>query len=182
VSRGVAIGVHPRTTIEPSIEPPPQPRSAGEADTVAVNGGGDLQFPAPLTTPQRATLRAHLAAIPIEQAQSVLDELAGRMTLTKVNNPIRYALVLVERMQAGRFDTELGPKVAEMRRAELARVARLAALETPLPMDTGAEACKLPTALRASIERIRSKSRARSLSDGNSAIPASADGVSDEKR
>ena len=168
---GMDTGVHPRTTIEPSIEPP-QPCSAAEADTVAVNGGGgDLQFPAPLTAPQRATLRAQLTAIPIERAQCLLDELAGRMTLTKVNNPIRYALVLAERMQTGQFVPELGPKVAEMRRAELARVAKLAERESPLPIETPAEGHQLPAKLRASLDRIRLKSRVLSPSDGNGTTP-----------
>jgi hypothetical protein len=122
-----------------------------------------------------------MAAIPTEQAQSLLDELAGRMTLTKVNNPIRYALVLAERMQTERFVPELGPKVAEMRRAELARVARLAECKSPSPLETLVDTPKLPAKLRASLDRMRSKSRVLSQSDGNGTTPANSGGASDDK-
>ena len=180
---GVDISVPPRTTIELSIEPPLQPRSATDADNVAVSGGGcDLKFPTPFSASQRATLRAQIAAIPIAQAQSVLDELAGRMTLTKVNNPIRYALVLLERMQAGRFVPELGPRVADMRRAELARVARLAAPEPPLPLETVAEARKLPAKLRASLDRMRSKSQVLSQPNGNGTTRANSNDPADDQQ
>jgi len=135
-----------------------------------------------LTAAQRATLRARIAVLSVEGAQLVLDELAGRMTLTKVDNPIRYALVLVERMQAGRFVPELGPKIAEMRHAEVDRLARLAEYESPLPPETLLEARKLPARLRASLDRMRSKSMGRSLSDGNSTPPTNADGASDDHR
>jgi hypothetical protein len=143
------------------------------------SGGGDLHFPTSLTAAQRATLRAHIATLPVELAQSVLDELAGRMTLTKVNNPIRYALVLTERMQGGRFVSELGPKVAEMRNAEIARQARLAQDEHRLPVKNVADTRKLPPKLRASLDRIRSNLVACSARD-NFPTPAISDSAPNE--
>jgi hypothetical protein len=125
-------------------------------------------------------LRARIATLPIELAQSALDELAGRMTLTKVNNPIRYALVLMERMQGGRFVPVLGPKVAEMRNAEVARQPRLAQDERRLPAKKVADTRKLPPKLRASLERIRAKSTARSVPDNNRPTPAIANSARDE--
>ena len=182
VSWGEDTGVLPRTTTEPSIEPsPPQPRVADEADTVAVgSGGGDLHFPTAISAAQRAILRARVATLPIELAQSVLDELAGRMTLTKVNNPIRYALVLMERLQARRFVPELGPKVAEMRNAEVARQARLAQDERRLQVKNVADTRKLPPKLRASLDRIRSKLAACSARDDNCPTPAISDSAPNE--
>jgi len=181
--RGEDAGVLPRTTIESSFETPPPPSVADKASTAPVGcDGGDLHFPTSLTAAQRATLRSHIAVLSIEEAQLVLDELAGRMTLTKVDNPIRYTLVLVERMQAGRFVPELGPKIAEMRHAEVDHVARLAKYEHALPRETLVEARKLPAKLRASLDRMRSKSMGRSLSDGNSTPANNADGASDDHR
>jgi len=47
-----------------------------------------------VTRSQQQALRHHLAGLSNEDAQRVLDELAGRMQLTAVNNPIRYCAAL----------------------------------------------------------------------------------------
>src|SRR5208283_1746483 len=123
VTRGGDTAVLPRTTNEPSIEsPPPQPGSGGESDEVRVNtgSGGEFFFPKGLTPSQHHALQDRLAKLTSAEAQQVLDELAGRMGVTPVKNPIRYCAVLASRMKRGAFAPELGLKIADARQTDRA--------------------------------------------------------------
>jgi hypothetical protein len=149
---GMDSTVLPRTTIEPSDEPPPL-HSHGPMGYAAPNpiggSGDDLIFPKGLTPSQSKELRHCLASLAAEAAQKVLDELAGRMAVTAVKNPLRYCMVLVDRMNGGAFLPELGLKIADARQAEVARPKQAPA--------TPAEVVKLPKQIREALERMRSK-------------------------
>jgi hypothetical protein len=147
----------PRTTNEPSIESPlPQPVSGGESDAVRPNtgGGGEFFFPKGLTLSQRHALQDRLAKLTPAEAQQVLDELAGRMAVTPVKNPIRYCAVLASRMKRGAFAPELGLKIADARQAD-----RAPSEHTPPPAGQ-LDLTRLPKETRDTIERLRARARA----------------------
>lgn len=149
--------VLPRTTNEPSIEsPPPQPVSGGKADAVRANaGGGEFFFPRGLTDSQRHALLDRLAKLTSAEAQQVLDELAGRMAVTPVKNPIRYCAVLASRMKRGAFAPELALKVADARQTDRAPSNQAPRQEGQLDLT------KLPRETRETIERLRTRARAQ---------------------
>jgi hypothetical protein len=162
VTRGVDTVVLPRTTNEPSIESPlPLPERDRQCDpvrTYADGGGGDCFFPKGLNPSWRHALRQHLAALTPAAAQQVLDELAGRMAVTRVKNPVRYCAVLIERMRRGEFVPELGLGVADARQADIARQAERARAEQVSADGLKFDAVKLPKKLREALERARAKS------------------------
>ena len=75
------------TTTDPLVDPTPpqQPTSDAGPDAVdpvvwdALRGGGELCFPEGLSTAQRRALAGHVLRLKFEDAQMILDELAGRM-------------------------------------------------------------------------------------------------------
>jgi Helix-turn-helix domain len=147
------------TTTEPCIEPTPQPlQAAGGVTETQDRGGGDLCFPKTVTRAQRQALRVHLAGLSSEDAQHVLDELAGRMQITAVKNPIRYCAALVGRLSRGIFTPELGLQVADKRLAETRREARLPDPLGATKTATHVQGSRLPENLRASLERMRARS------------------------
>ena len=95
----------------------------------------------------------------IEEAQQVLDGLAGRMKTTQVRNPIRYCTVLVSRMERGQFQPELAIQVADQRRAEQLRDAALHDVTTATPSAVESVLDRLPHGVRSSLERMRQKSK-----------------------
>jgi hypothetical protein len=154
VSRGGDTGVVARTTTEPSIEPPP-PRNGHSQEHEATGGGGDLIFPNSLNPAQREALQACVTTLHRECAQQVLDELAGRMQVSVVKNPIRYCATLIQRALRNEFAPELALKIAEQRQAVVAQAALRAQLDQAAAA-TGIEAAKrLPDTLQASIDRMR---------------------------
>jgi hypothetical protein len=158
VTREGDTAVLPRTTNEPSIEsPPPRPASGGESDEVRADtgGGGEFFFPRGLTDSQRHALQDRLAKLTSAEAQQVLDELAGRMAVTPVKNPIRYCAVLASRMKRGAFAPELGLKIADARQTE-----RAPSNQTPRP-EGQLDLTRLPRETRETIERLRTRARAR---------------------
>ena len=156
VTREGDTAVLPRTTNEPSIEsPPPRPGNGGESDAVRANtgGGGEFFFPRGLTDSQRHALQDRLAKLTSAEAQQVLDELAGRMAVTPVKNPIRYCAVLASRMKRGAFTPELGLKIADARQAD-----RAPSEHTP-PPEGQLDLTRLPRETRDTIERLRARAR-----------------------
>src|SRR5208283_516457 len=152
--RGGDTAVLPRTTNEPSIEsPPPRPGSGGESDAVRANtgGGGEFFFPRGLTDSQRHALQDRLAKLTSAEAQQVLDELAGRIAVTPVKNPIRYCAVLASRMKRGAFAPELGLKIADARQADRAPTKQMPPAESQLDLT------KLPMDVRETVERLRAR-------------------------
>src|ERR1019366_2107328 len=122
------------TTTEPSLEPsPPPPASDRPLAPDLAGGGGEFFYPKDLTPKQRQALQERLTVVAPEHAQRILDELAGRMAISQVQNPIRYCATLIERLQRGKFLPELGLKVADARRAEDARRTALAQFEKSAP-------------------------------------------------
>src|SRR5450755_693617 len=170
----------PVTTTEPLIEPTPQPPQArGEETETQDRGGGDLCFPNAVTRSQRQVLRHHLAGLSNEDAQRVLDELAGRMQLTAVNNPIRYCAALVGRLHRGVFTPELGLQVAEKRLAETRREARLREPLGTAKAAVNVQGGRLPEALLAPLERMRVRAISRPPNDESKSTAACSPGVQD---
>jgi hypothetical protein len=164
VTREGDTAVLPRTTNEPSFEsPPPRPGNGGESDEVRANtgGGGEFFFPRGLTDSQRLALQGRLAKLTSAEAQQVLDELAGRMAVTPVKNPIRYCAVLASRMKRGAFAAELGLKIADARQTD-----RPPSNQTPRE-EGQLDLTKLPRETRETIERLRARARAPQPKGGN---------------
>ena len=83
------------------------------SDTLA--GGGDLIFPKQMLPKERQAARLLLRRYG-DQAQCLLDELAGRLQVRGVRlSPVAYLRGLIARAAAGSFVPELGPRVAAER-------------------------------------------------------------------
>ena len=87
-------------------------------------GGRELCFPKTVSEAQRQALEKQVAGLNHDNAQQVLDELAGCMASKQIHNPIRYCAALVARLRRGRFQPELCLQVADRRAAEQQREAR----------------------------------------------------------
>ena len=158
LTRGVDAGVLPRTTTEPSYKSSqPQPRDIRHT-TVAIctGGGGDLCFPKGLSHSQRLALLSRLSALTYIQAQQVLDELAGRMQVTTVRNPLRYCTVLASRVRSATFSPDLGLKISDARRIAGSQDER-----SQTAVAKTLSAAKPPKHIQDAIERIRGTSRDR---------------------
>jgi hypothetical protein len=161
-SRGSDIGVL-RPTTYPLSNPTPQ-----QGDVDAAPGGEtereglagvvrDWEFPEGLSPGQIAALRDVLTGIEANCCQQILDELAGRMRVGVINNPIRYCAALIERAKCGQFKPELGIRIAEARAARLQYAEREATRTGADPALVEASLRRLPNKLRASLERMRSR-------------------------
>ena len=91
---------------------------AHSASTVADGpdgGGGDLIFPSEMLSQERAAARQLLQGSG-DQAQALLDELAGRLQAHAVrSSPVGYLRGLIARAEDGTFLPELGPRIASER-------------------------------------------------------------------
>ena len=100
-------------------------------------------------------LAKQLTALANNDAQQILDELAGRMNATAVRDPARYCARLVERFKRGEFCLELGQVVARKRNDRL----DAAAAPTEFPNANGAPRDRaidgLPPRIRDALERMR---------------------------
>jgi len=165
VSGGADTDVLPLPTTYPLSNPTPQPRESkqegGNDATRDAGGGRHFEFPEELSAGQIEVLRGVLSELQEGQVQQVLDELAGRMKVDRVINPIRYCVALAKRIEGGRFTPELGIRIAERRAAERqysdqkrahATVGR-AILEPTIE--------RLPDDLRAPLERMRRRAHER---------------------
>lgn len=150
-----------RTTIESSAEPSSQPPPRDEAprggsNDLAPGDGGrcePLIYPIALTSAHRTALDVVLQGLDRHVAQLLLDELAGRMAITEVRNPLRYCEVLLRRFLSGDFRPELGIGVVAQREARAAIQTRLAESRASQPTSSPA----LPQDLRRRIDRMRSR-------------------------
>ena len=89
--------------------------SAGTVADGPDGGGGDLIFPSEMLSQERAAAR-QLLRDSGDQAQALLDELAGRLHANAVrSSPVGYLRGLIARAEAGTFLPELGPRVASER-------------------------------------------------------------------
>jgi hypothetical protein len=120
-----------------------------------VCGGGCLIFPKSLNRAQCEALRAHTADLPNAQAQQVIDELAGRMDVAAVKDPIRYCATLIERVRRGEFVPSLALKIGERRRLENARAQTRAQTDSAVFAALRNAATRLPATWAASLKRIR---------------------------
>ena len=164
VTRVEGTDVLPRTTNEPSNESPLPLRSYGSRQVAPASvddGGGDLFFPNGLTQAQKQALQSRVGLITPQLAQQALDELAGRMAINPVKNPVRYCATLIERLQRCDFLPELGLDVAASRRAELGRRAVLPQIEQAAGIALKQDAERIPANLRRAVERMRSKNRVK---------------------
>ena len=148
------------TTIEPPIESSQVPLRRTRATVSEL--GGDLIFPRKLDDPQKQALRKGLSALDPVTAQQLLDELAGRMAIVEVKNPLRYCAILFKRLRTGTFTPELGLNVAAARASEGRRAAALLEIETKAAAELLRRPCEPPVALRNAIERMRAKKMAPS--------------------
>jgi hypothetical protein len=105
-----------------------------------------------------------LAPLETQQAQQVLDELAGRLNYQPIANPIGYCATLVQRMKSGRFTPEVGVRVAEARTARLQAVQQENARETALVTVGEASLDRLPEDLKMRVQRMRAGAEGRPLS------------------
>jgi hypothetical protein len=97
-----------------SVQPPQHTAShANPPDTSA--GGGELIFPEQMLPDERQAARLLLRRCG-DQAQCLLDELAGRLQVRGVRlSPVAYLRGLIARAAAGSFVPELGSRVAAER-------------------------------------------------------------------
>jgi hypothetical protein len=94
-----------------------QPQNAGPLANplLAVVDGGELIFPEQMLPDERQAARVLLRPCG-DRAQSLLDELAGRLQMGGVrSSPVAYLRGLIARADAGSFVPELGPRVAAAR-------------------------------------------------------------------
>jgi hypothetical protein len=154
---------HPRAERAPGAESAPAPEAAPVADSGTVvpkqhhalartraSGGcssstttttsttepAPLIFPHGFTPAQETAARRTLAAAG-EHAQVLLDELAGRMALRPVANPLAYLRRLAECATRGEFHPEAGIAVAEARRREAARLRQRKESEDAMAREIG---------------------------------------------
>jgi hypothetical protein len=159
VSWGGDTGVVARTTTEPSIEPPQPPRPKRNERLEAVGGSG-LSFPKGLNPAQCEALRAQTADLASTQAQQVIDELAGRMEVAEVKDPIRYCATLVQRVRRGEFVPGLALKVDERRRLAKSRTQTRGQIDSAALATLRDAASRLPAKLRADLKRLRTTAAA----------------------
>jgi hypothetical protein len=132
---------------------------AGSTD--GEQGSGELCFPKAMSDAQKHELDVHLRQLSRQQAQDVLDEIAGRMALTEVRNPIGYGAALVRRAKLGKFQRQLGLRIAQGRVAEQQHEARVRDTQTVASLSASESIARLPKNLRAPMEAIRARSLSR---------------------
>jgi hypothetical protein len=101
-----------------------------------------------------------------DDAQQILDELAGRMTSTHVRDPVRYCARLVERFKRGEFHLELGRAVALQRQEVLKRQAA-STIASDANEESVFEIGGLPVRIRNALERIRRAANCNHKEDGD---------------
>ncbi len=108
-----------------SVQPHTGATAGSALDTSG--GGGDLIFPEQMLPDERQAARLLLRGAG-DTAQSLLDELAGRLQMRAVrSSPVAYLRGLIARAAAGCFVPEMGPRVAAARaRQQSDAVQRLA--------------------------------------------------------
>jgi hypothetical protein len=147
----------------------PLPAGTDELSTQATSqtegGISNFHFPKAMSDAQRREFAVHLRGLPHEQAQDVLDEIAGRMAMTEVRNPVGYGASLVKRAKRGTFQRQVGLKIAERRAANQRHEARLRDNRTPANLPAEESLARLPKELREPLEAIRAGVMVRSMDD-----------------
>jgi hypothetical protein len=176
------------TTTDPLVDPTPPllphpdaNQNASDRAAAGARGGGDLCFPKSVSKAQRDALQARLSKLSREQAQLVLDELAGRMNTTQVRNPIGYCAALIERIESGDFTSELGVRVAEQRAAERQRRARICNEAGAASDAAHVTATPLPEDIRAALDRMRQRSLSAPTGDQRSRVLSSTPAAEKER-
>jgi hypothetical protein len=90
-----------------------------------------------------------------DDAQQVLDELAGRMSSSQVRDPVRYCARLVERFKRGAFRLELGQAVEKRRHDERQRHALPTTQSSAKLAATDRAIGGLSVHIREALERLR---------------------------
>jgi hypothetical protein len=141
--RTTAVSLQPlQRTAHPAATVPDGHLGEGDWADCADGGGERLTFPNPLLPAEQHAIALLLASIypgadgDAATAQTLLDELAGRLKTERVRSPVAYLRGLIQRAAAGQFVPELAPRVAaernrlqreaEARRAQQAEAKRLA--------------------------------------------------------
>ncbi len=128
----------PESTPEelPAQEPAPMSSEASCGEDIQEPQEPKLIPPPGLTSENSKALLALLVFVPVNAAQTLLDELAGRMQMRTINNPIGYLRVLTRLWRAGEFIPELADRIAsDRKRREIARInfERATAMRPPTP-------------------------------------------------
>src|SRR6516162_2594760 len=174
VARGMDSSVRVTTTYPLSFPKPHSrsqraPRRELGPDRDGGGRGGDLCLPEGLTPSQRRGITDQLAHADRAVAQQLVDELAGRMRITNIKNPIRYCTALIDRWRCGEFAPELAPTIAAERLARRPAEAPPSSSSSAAPSSSaqlsGKTATTLPPPIRASFERLRSKFQAQSTGE-----------------
>jgi hypothetical protein len=173
------------TTTDPLVDPKPLPQPTRDAGPNAASppvwdvfGDGEVCFPEGLSSAQRRALSGHLLGLRINEAQQVLDELAGQLTRGKIDKPVGYGVALIGRLKRGEFVPEAGVPIAELRAAERLQAQVLRApWTTPVP-PSNAHSNGVPPIARAALDRLRatlayaSRTRAPENAQANVSRPA----------
>jgi hypothetical protein len=122
-------------------------------------GGRGLCFPKTVSEAERQALEQQVAGLNHNNAQQVLDELAGGMATKQIHNPIRYCAALVARLRCGQFKPELGLRIADRRAAAQQREARQFCSAKALEIARETRPHRLPEEIRAQVERMRTRSK-----------------------
>jgi hypothetical protein len=125
-----------RPVVPQEHQPLARARASGgcSSSTTTTTEPAALAFPRGFTPAQETAARRTLAAAG-EHAQALLDELAGRMALRPVANPLAYLRRLAECAARGEFHPEAGIAVAEARRREEAHRLRRKETEDAVARD-----------------------------------------------
>jgi hypothetical protein len=159
--RGGVNGDGGTTTTYPCIDPiPQQPPVQSATGSAATSGSADsdrsvLCFPKAISPTQQQALARQLTALANDDAQQILDELAGRMNASQIRNPVRYCARLVERFKRGEFRLELGRIVARKRNDRRDPAAALTDFPNANQARTDRAIDGLPPRIRDSLERMR---------------------------
>lgn len=111
-----------RPVVPQEHQPLARARASGgcSSSTTTTTEPAALVFPRGFTPAQETAARRTLAGAG-QLAQALLDELAGRMAIRPVANPLAYLRRLAECAARGEFHPEAGLAVAEARRREAER-------------------------------------------------------------
>lgn len=111
-------------------------------------------YPEDFSAEDKINATSQLLDLLPEQAQLILDELAGRMRISEIREPLRYLNRLIANVRSGTFIPELATKVQANRKAASAYKTRKTTVF--VPTDVGeAILPKLPEAMQASMRLIR---------------------------
>jgi hypothetical protein len=125
-----------RPVVPQEHQPLARARASGgcSSSTTTTTESAALVFPRGFTPAQETAARRTLARAN-GWAQALLDELAGRMALRPVANPLAYLRRLAECAARGEFHSEAGLAVAEARRREEAHRLRRKETEDAVTRD-----------------------------------------------